>query len=163
MTIETDITETLALLQKQVPAGFAMAFHVRFATPTLLFQTYPKTWSDYYSQNGLVMKDPTVAWGFGHLGTCRWSALDIEDPDGVMQQAADHGLRFGVTIAVEEANSRSFASFAHAAEEFTDGEIDGFLDHVTRLHRKTAELEKLSPEASRHLKRMAVTVGPANS
>lgn len=161
MTTENDITDTLATLQKQVPSGFAMAFHVRFATPTLLFQTYPKSWADHYSHNGLVMKDPTVAWGFSNLGTCRWSELSNDDPDGVMLQAADHGLAFGVVIAVEADNSRSFASFANADVEFSDAEILGFHDHITRLHRQTAKLTKLSPEVSRNLQKMAVTVGPA--
>lgn len=158
MNIEADITETLRTLKSQVPGGFAMAFHVRFATPTFLFQTYPKAWADHYSENGLVMSDPTVAWGFANTGTCRWSALDLPDPDNVIAQAATYGLNFGVTIAVDVDDSRSFASFADGQSEFTDAEIDAFHNNIKTLHATTAKLHKLSPEVSSNLRKMAVTV-----
>lgn len=162
MTIETDITETLRNLKAQVPTGFAMALHVRFATPTFLFQTYPKTWADFYSENGLVMADPTVAWGFANTGSCRWSDLDLPDPSGVMDKAAEHGLKYGVVIAVDIDDSRSFASFADSNREFDDGEVEQFQQHVKNLHAATAELNALSPEVSQNLRKMAVTINSAN-
>lgn len=161
MKIQADITQRLRTLKAQVPGGFAMAFHVRFATPTFLLQTYPKTWADYYSQKGLVMSDPTVAWGFANTGTCRWSALDLPDPDDVIAQAASYGLKFGVVIAVEIDGSRSFASFADAEREFSDDEIAAFHSHIKSLHATTAKLNELPPDVTNNLRKMAVTVNSA--
>ncbi len=159
MTTTNDIRQTLAALKEAAPAGYALAFHVRFTTPSFLFQTYPKAWADYYSQNGLVMRDPTVAWGFENEGTRRWSDLAKNDPDGVMALAADYGLKHGVTHAMEIDGSRSLASFARADREFTDAEVTDLQAQVSRLHVATAEISALSPELKKELQKLSVNVG----
>jgi len=61
MANQLEIHRLLEEVQKIATAGFALALHVRFTTPTFLFQTYDKEWLDYYSQNGFVMSDGFVA------------------------------------------------------------------------------------------------------
>ena len=161
-TTETAITQTLRDLQADAPKGFALAFHIRFTTPTFLFQTYPRAWADYYSQNGLVMQDPTVAWGFENLGTQRWSDLAPLDTAGVMTKAAEYGLTHGVTIAVEEGDSRSIGSFARDDREFDETEVKMLHDRMAELHRQTAEVQQFSPETAGRLRRMAVTFVPSS-
>ncbi len=159
MTTEKDISETLTQLKDSAPAGYALAFHIRYTTPTFLFQTYPKAWSDYYSQNGLVMQDPTVAWGFEHLGTKRWSELAENDPAGVMAKAAEYGLKFGVTVAIEVDESRSISSFARADREFSDTEVAELRAAMEEIHVLTGQIKAISPEMTQNLRKIAINVG----
>ena len=147
--------QLLEHLEPLAPSGYALAFHIRFTTPTFLLQTYPKAWTDLYSQNGYVMSDPTVAWGFESTGTARWSDLAPQSHP-VMQASADHGLVYGVTCAVETDGSRSLCSFSRADREFTDAETADLADHVAELHRLTTGLDAFSPIAAERLRKMSV-------
>ncbi len=158
MTTPTDISQTLSDLKDAAPIGYALALHIQFTTPTFLFQTYPKAWTDFYSQNGLVMSDPTVAWGFENTGTKLWSELAENDPAEVMTKAAAHGLKFGATVAIEIDESRSIASFAREDREFSQEEIDHLTAQVTRLHEMTATIKAISPETAQELRKMSVVV-----
>jgi len=156
MPAQLEIHNTLSELQQLAPAGFALAFHIRYTTPTFLFQTYAKDWLDYYSQNGLVMSDPTVAWGFENTGVARWSDLAAQDTAGVMSKAAEYGMPYGAVFAIEVAESRSLGSFARSDREFTESEIERMQAAVAKLHDLTADLERLSPETSAKLRTMSV-------
>ena len=137
------------------PAGYALAFHIRYAAPTFLLQTYPKAWTSYYSLHALVMSDPTVAWGFTHEGMCRWSDL-TDDPARVMERAADHDLNYGLVCAIETNDSRSFGSFARADREFTDAEAQTLNDVLKDLHDATRNVSDLSPASIDELRKMSV-------
>ena len=153
-----DIMPVISRLEQAAmlaPAGYALAFHIRFTAPTFLLQAYPKAWTTYYSMHALVMADPTVAWGFAHDGWCRWSDL-TDDPSRVMERAADHGLAYGVVCALETDGSRSFGSFARADREFEDAEIAELLSVLTALHEATRDIEALSPESIEALRKMSV-------
>ncbi|MBR2574400.1 MAG: autoinducer binding domain-containing protein [Loktanella sp.] len=121
-----------------------------------MFQTYPKIWLDYYSRNGMIMSDPTVAWGFENTGTARWSELD--DPAGVMQKAAEFGLAHGAVIVALSDNDRSICGFAKNAAEFTDAEIAELAQNVAALHALTADLSRLDPETVAQLRKMSIMV-----
>lgn len=151
-----EISETLGALNNLAPAGYALGFHVEYTTPKFVFQTYPKAWLDYYSSNGLIMMDPMVAWGFENAGSQRWSGL--EDPAGVMKMAADHGMKYGVVIAVVSDDSRSIGGFAHPDREFTDEEVEQLLAGVVLIHDNTADTASLNPETVEHLKKMSIMV-----
>ncbi len=69
MDENTKIGQLLGELDDLCPSGYAIALHIRYTTPAFLFQTYPKEWMEYYSQNGLVLHDPTVRWGLANTGT----------------------------------------------------------------------------------------------
>lgn len=137
------------------PAGYALAFHIRYSAPTFLLQTYPKSWTAYYSMHALVMADPTVAWGFANEGTCRWSDL-TEDPSRVMERAAEHGLKYGIVCAIDAEDSRSFGSFARADREFTDAEIATLADGVGYLHSMTSDMDALPADELAMLRKMSV-------
>ena len=127
MERQARIGESLGRLRDAHPTGFAIALHVKYSAPQYLFQAYDSEWIDIYTRHGLVLRDPTVRWGFANTGAIRWSKLvDPEGaPDGaeVLRLAAEHGLRYGFTLAVEEKGSRSIASFARPDREATDDEI----------------------------------------
>lgn len=156
MDREASIAGLLEQLSESCPAGFAVALHIKFTAPRYLFQSYRRDWIDYYSKHALVLQDPTVRWGFENTGSIRWSALAERDADGVMDMAADHGLAFGFTAALEDGGSRSVASFARADREFTDGEMTGISAVLHRLHEETRAAETLSPEDDAALKRLSI-------
>lgn len=156
MTQRASIAALLEDLDRRSPAGFAIALHVRFTTPTFLFQTYPKRWMDHYSAAGLVMNDPTVHWGFSNIGHIRWSALEAIDSAGVLEQAKDFGIMNGVTIAVLLSGSRSISSFARADREFCDLEMTELEDGLARLHVATLGQESLSDSDRQALTEMSI-------
>jgi LuxR family transcriptional regulator len=151
-----EISETLGRLNSLAPGGYALGFHIEFMAPKFVFQTYPKSWLDHYSSNGLIMVDPMVAWGFEHTGTQRWSGLD--DSSGVMKMAADHGMKYGVVIATVSGDSRSLGGFSHTEREFTDSEIEDLQSGVVAIHNNTADTAKLDADTVEHLKKMSIMV-----
>jgi LuxR family transcriptional regulator len=151
-----EIGETMAKMGQASPYGYVVALHIEYTTPKFLFQTYTKKWLDYYSQNGLVMSDPTVMWSFENTGAIRWSGLD--DPAGVLIHAAEHGYVYGVSIAIDINNSRSMAGFARHDREFTDSEISEMAGLLEKLHIATTDKALLSAETIQQLKNMSVMV-----
>jgi LuxR family transcriptional regulator len=151
-----EISEVLEQLGELAPAGYALGFHIAFTTPKFMFQSYPKPWLDYYSQNGLVMSDPMVAWGFEHTGTCRWS--DLDDPAGVMKKAAEYGMPYGIVYASKTGDSLSICGFARSDREFSNDEIENISTMIENLHKSTADQAHLSPETIQELKNMSILV-----
>jgi LuxR family transcriptional regulator, quorum-sensing system regulator SdiA len=148
--------DLLKRLRSRSPAGFAIALHIQFTTPRYLFQAYDKDWLDLYSSEGMVMDDPTVAWAFANTGTIRWSALAHDDPRKVLARAADHGLRYGLTVSLDDGGSRSMASFARRDREMSDLDIRAITTDLRALHVVTLGTAFLSPELHETLHRMSI-------
>jgi LuxR family transcriptional regulator, quorum-sensing system regulator SdiA len=156
MSPQRVISDVLAQLKALAPAGYAIALHVRFTTPSFLFQTYPRTWIDYYSKMGLVMQDPTVRWGFENTGTKRWSTMTGDDPAGVIAAAAEHGMAHGFTLAIDDSGSRSIASFARSDADFSDDDIAMISELARQLHLATANADTLLPETRDKLRNLSI-------
>lgn len=146
----------LAKLRELAPAGFALGLHVRFAAAHIMVQTYPREWIDLYTSNGYLLCDPMVFWAFGNSGACRWSELLYPDPHRIMEQAAAHGLRYGVAVSHGAVASRSFGGFARSDREFTDGEIALVEATVAELHDRATPPKGLT-DAQRQALRLIAT------
>ncbi len=159
---QVEISQVLGELNDMAPAGYAIGLQIQYTTPKFMFQTYSKAWLNYYSQNGLLMSDPTLAWGFDHTGAVRWSKLKENDSAGVLEKAAEHGINFGITCATETPNNkdgiRSVGSFARGDREFTDDEIVRILSAFDQLHTRTEDQAQLPPETIQQLKNMSIMV-----
>lgn len=138
------------------PTGYAAALHINFTTPDFLFQTYPADWLAIYSQKGFVMQDPTVLWGFENLGTVRWSDLTENDLAGVMKEATKFGMKYGLTVAVEQGGSRSIASLSRRDREFTDDELARATGMISNLHDLTAQARTLTSETREILRQQSI-------
>lgn len=158
MDKEASIAGLLKQVSESCPEGFAAALHIKFTSSRYLLQSYRRDWIDYYSKHALLLRDPTVRWGFEHTGTIRWSALTAEDTTGVMEKAAEYGLVFGFTAALDEGGSRSVASFARADREFSDIEVGRITGLLHRLHDETLAAETLSPDLDAALKRLSISL-----
>jgi len=148
----------LARLRETYPIGFAIALHIKFTAPAYLFQAYGSDWIDVYTREGMVMHDPTVRWGFGNMGTIRWEDLPVGDEAAakVMETAAEHGLKYGFTVAVGSPAQRSVASFARDDRAPTDDEIQSATDDVALLHTLTSDGPSLTPDLRDMLKNMSI-------
>jgi len=142
----------LALL---APAGYFVGLHIRFASPLMSFQTYDKRWTDHYTEQAYVMRDPMTAWAFGQTGSTRWSEVDIPDPFGIMKEAAEYGLKYGVTVSCGPISSRTIGGCAREDREFTDEEIGKIAEIIHRLHDLTEPPESLTPAQIDALRRIA--------
>lgn len=151
-----DILKSLSTLDGYCPAGYAMALHISFTTPKFLFQTYNRDWMEHYSKHGLVLKDPTVKWGFGNTGHVLWSDLKEQDTDGVLEAAKSYGIGFGFTYCTDAHGSRSISSFARNDRDFTGAEISDISALVDLLHSETADLDGISSQERDQLKKISV-------
>ncbi|TMV71926.1 transcriptional regulator, partial [Thioclava sp. BHET1] len=96
------ISQLLRYLSDISDWRFAIGVRIRFANPTLTYQTYPKAWIEYYDANHLLYQDPTIRWGMTHTGTATWAELADQDAAGVFDKAAAFGLRHGLIVSVGE-------------------------------------------------------------
>ncbi len=156
MNSRASIAALLQDLDRRSPAGFAIALHIRFTTPTYLFQSYPVRWLDYYTAEGLVVQDPTVHWGLQNLGHIRWTDLEPIDPRGVLEKAKDFGLMNGVAIAVAQSGTRSIGSFARADRDYHESEMAELNELLAALHAATVGTSELSNADKRALTELSI-------
>ena len=144
MTGETTLDDELRRLGDLAPAGYFVGLHMRFAAPLMTFQTYTRAWTERYTAQAYAMRDPMTAWGFSTEGAARWSEIPLPDPFRIMEEAASHGLRYGVQFAHGPISSRTIAAIARSDREFTDGETAEALTIVRRLHDMAEPPETLT-------------------
>lgn len=156
MSTGTVIAPHIEHLMEIAPAGFALGLHVRYTTPTYMFQTYPKAWLEEYSREGFLMQDPTVAWAFENAGHIDWAELSARDEGGVIVRAAAHGLRHGITVSVVRGGSRSIGGFARPDRPFTADEAGRIEAYMTQLHDITDSIQALPDEVRDELRRLSV-------
>lgn len=156
MITRPDILGPLSKLDGLCPAGYAIALHISYTTPRFLFQTYKKDWREYYSKNGLVMKDPTVRWGFENSGCISWSTLETDDSQSVLKIAKQFGIDHGFTYSTDAGGSKSISSFARSDRDFNDTEIAEICALADEMHKLTAEIKDVSSKAREELKKISV-------
>jgi LuxR family transcriptional regulator len=157
MDHQAEIRNSLEELHGLAPAGYAMAFHVKYTTPDFLFQNYSKDWNALYSQNGMVMKDPIVAWTFANNGWIRWSDLAKDDLAGVLEQAKKFDMNYGFACGIERLSSRSVLGFSRSDREFSDAEIEKIISIAETVHDTTARAGTLSPETREALRKLSIS------
>lgn len=56
----TRVAGLLDRLRTYCDTGFALAIHIRYTRPSLLYRTYDQAWIDHYSEKGFMLTDPVV-------------------------------------------------------------------------------------------------------
>ncbi len=115
-----------------------------------------------YSEKGLVLKDPTVLWGFSNTGVARWHELEDIDDTGLLALAREFGLVFGFTFAIDQKSGKSITSFARSDRDFSEEEISEISAIIQKLHEHTADAHEFSANEMAQLKKLSVefTRGP---
>ena len=140
------------------PAGFYIALRIGFAFPSEEHNAMPPRWIDRYTARGYMLYDPVIKWIYENTGATRWSETGLDDPRGVMAEARDHGLNFGVAICCAdsgEEGQRSFGSFARSDREYDEAEIRILSARMQQLHttrRPPSNLTNAELEALRMVK-----------
>lgn len=150
--IVPELNRLLGELGRHALAGYAVGLHIRFAAPIVTAHTYPEEWLERYTQNAYALRDPMISWGLSTTGTSRWSAMGIPDPFGIMEQAKEFGLNFGVGVACGPVLSRTIVGVSRSDREFTEDEIGRIEAIVLRMHELAeppTELTKAQVEALR--------------
>lgn len=156
MQKRSNVAKLIGELHAASPAGFAVALHIAYATPTFLFQSYPKEWMEEYSARGLHLQDPNVAWGFANSGAIRWNELRDQDPAGVIDAAGRHGMTHGFAWSILKDGTRTIAGLSRSDREFTDAEIARIGEILTALHDDTAGTDSLDEADREALKEMSI-------
>lgn len=152
----SELTALLRDLGQYAPMGYSLGLQIRFTSPEYLFQTFPKAWIEEYSERGYTVRDPALLWAFENSGFSRWSDIDPDGSDDVMQRAAGYGLAYGVTLSVDSDQTRSICAYARGDREFTDEEIEVLADQSRKAHALTNTISGLSDEEREELHAMSV-------
>ncbi|SEQ36887.1 LuxR family transcriptional regulator [Loktanella sp. DSM 29012] len=135
MTVQSEIERHTRELVKMAPSGLFYALHFRFALPLMHYHSYPRDWTDRYTERAYALRDPVILWGFGNSGTARWSDIQLPDPENIIGQAREFGMNYGFVVATGSIKSRTIASAARADREFTQSEITQFAKTIETMHR----------------------------
>ncbi|MDB5660217.1 MAG: hypothetical protein JWS10_2832 [Cypionkella sp.] len=135
----------LTRLRAYCDSGFALAIHIRYTRPSILYRTYHQGWIDHYSERGFMLSDPVVHWGLTNVGSVNWADLVDQDSQGVIKDALAHGLHNGWTYAIGASTSRTIAGLTKSGADFTDAERVDIRQIVDDLHALTEGLEGFEP------------------
>lgn len=135
------VAQKLGELRTLCDTGFALAIHIRYTRPTLLFQTYERAWADTYSEKGYMLSDPVVHWGLTNTGWVEWASLTDRDPQGVIADAVAHGLTNGWTYAVGPVSSRTIAGLTRSGPAFSAAERGVIGAMIDDIHAETDGFE----------------------
>ena len=162
MTKVDTIRQLLQRMSAITDWKYALGLHIRFANPTLLYQTYPQEWIDRYASEGMFFSDPVVRWAIDHTGICDWSDLAPQDANNVLGQAADYGLKFGKVVSIGQ-QTKSFGFFAHGERPITTDEIAAAEAVFLELHDTTQGTDQMSETELLDLRDLNLTLGTHRS
>lgn len=138
---EEAVGKLLIQLSALCDTGFALAVHIRYTRPSLLYQTYSQKWIEYYSERGFMLSDPVVHWGLTNTGYVDWVDLAGQDPAGVLTDAVAHGLTNGWTFSFGPATSRTIAGLTKSGADFSEAERGKVIRIVEDIHALTEGIE----------------------
>jgi LuxR family transcriptional regulator len=141
--IATVVATRLETLRELCDSGCALAIHIRYTRPSLLYRSYNQTWIDHYSERGFMMTDPVVHWGLTHTGSINWADLAPDDTEGVLTAALAHGLHNGWTYATGPATARTIAGLTKTGADFTAAERAEIIKIVDEIHALTEGLDEM--------------------
>lgn len=139
------VSQLLSQLARKCDSGFAVAVHIRYTRPSILYQTYAQKWIDHYSENGFMLTDPVVRWGLTQTGWVAWDDLRDQDTAGVLAAAKKFGLNHGWTYAVGDAQSRTISGHTRSKTEFSDQDRTEIMGIIDEIHALTEGFDQLAP------------------
>ncbi len=146
------VAQYLGRLAALCGSGYALAVHIRYTRPTLLYQTYSQAWADHYSEKGYMLSDPVVRWGIMHTGRIEWNSLVDQDPEGVIAAAVSFGLTNGWTYATGTASTRTIAGLTRSGGPFSPEDVAEIIRIVDAIHDVTEGFEAFTPELQNTLR-----------
>lgn len=116
--------EEMVALNKMAPAGWILGFNLSlYKGAEHLHTTYPDAWRAIYEEKNYFFGDPIALWSMTRTGSVRWSEVIFPDLLGILKEARQYGLIYGVAMARKVNRKRSFLTLSRPDREFTDSEI----------------------------------------
>ncbi|MEL6954118.1 MAG: autoinducer binding domain-containing protein [Pseudomonadota bacterium] len=131
-------------LSLRTPGGYAVGLHIRYVSPLIVVNEYPREWQEVYTAKVYGLRDPTLAWGLSHTGVRRWSEIGLPDPFGILKEAAEYGMVYGLVGSVGPLSSRTIVGATRDDREYTEDEMEDILQIVQRMHDVSVPPTKLS-------------------
>ncbi|MBF9028821.1 LuxR family transcriptional regulator [Rhodobacterales bacterium HKCCE3408] len=131
-------------LAQLTPGGYAVGLHIRYVSPLIVVNTYPAKWQEVYTAKVYGLRDPTLAWGLSHIGVRRWSEIGLPDPFGILREAAEYGLVYGMIGSVGPLSSRTIVGATRDDREYTEEEMEDIYKIVREMHDVSVPPMKLS-------------------
>ena len=131
-------------LSLRTPGGDAVGLHIRYVSPLIVVNEYPREWQEVYTAKVYGLRDPTLAWGLSHTGVRRWSEIGLPDPFGILKEAAEYGMVYGLVGSVGPLSSRTIVGATRDDREYTEDEMEDILQIVQRMHDVSVPPTKLS-------------------
>lgn len=153
--------EDVIRLREIATQGFVVAINLSWAGPEALHSEFPQEWRERYEDKSYFYFDPVFHWAAIKTGYRRWSEVGFPDPRGVMKQAANYGLKYGLVISERGARYRSFMSLGREDRELTGLEIDEVCKMFSRWLSEIADRPELSLGELQVLKCLALGFGQA--
>lgn len=138
------INHWLDVLKEKAPAGYAIALHIEYNAPKLMFQTYPVAWINYYEEKGYTLNDPVIMWGFQNHGICRWGDLAKIDAKGILQEAKAYNMAYGFVASIDVNKKHTIGGFSRPDRDFTDAEINEIYEILEMIHKEEVSSIKLT-------------------
>ena len=132
---------------KLAPAGFYVAIRVGFAFPMVEHNRLPESWVREYGASGFVVHDPAMAWVYGNTGIARCTELGVEDNQGVLDLAKNHGLNYGAVASHLDGKTggqRSFGFFYRSDREYESPELVVLHAALLSVHQAYSKPAKLT-------------------
>jgi LuxR family transcriptional regulator len=150
----TAVAARLRDLRAMCDSGYALAIHIRYTRPSLLYRSYNQTWIDHYSERGFMLTDPVVLWGLRHIGAINWAELSKDDTEGVLTDAVAHGLHNGWTYSTGPATARTIAGLTKTSADFTAAERAEIVKIVDDIHALTEGFDEMPAKDQEALRRL---------
>lgn len=116
--------EELNALNKLAPSGWIIGFNLTvYKGAEHIYTTYPPAWRERYEDRNYFFGDPIALWSMTQTGSLRWSEVRFPDLLGVLKEARQYGLFYGVVLAQKVNKKRSFLTLSRPDREFRDEEI----------------------------------------
>lgn len=141
--------------------GYALAFHLRFAGPILLYQTYDPEWIKFYNERGFTLYDPVIRWGLRETGVIRWNEIPDEDPQDVSGHAKRFGFKGGLAFATGPTTSRTICGLSNSAGVFTAEETVALTAMLQQIHDITEDFSGFDPAEQELLRNLSPGAPPA--
>jgi len=126
------------------PTGYAIGLHIRYVSPLIMVNTYPDGWQEVYTAKVYGLRDPALAWGLSHTGIRRWSEIGLPDPFGILTEAAEYSMKYGMIASIGPISSRTIAGATRSDREFTEAEMEHIHRLVQRMHDLSEPPTRLS-------------------
>ncbi len=155
ISLHSFVASDFRVFTRIAPLGFAAILRVRDGRPSHIENRYSESWQAHYRKKSYLLRDPLIFWALANNGVICWDDPEIVDGAGVIADARDHGLIYGITVATGCDRIRSTCGLVRSDRHFTAQERADALAALEELHEEPAVSVALTEAQLEALRLMA--------